>query len=275
MSYTVQNRLRRRFKIVVYILFSLYMIIGTSLFFFQEKLLFLPTSLAQDYEFEFSVPFEEVFLNTDDGSKLNAVHFKIESPKGVILYFHGNAGDLQRWGEITAYFTQYNYDVLVMDYRTYGKSTGTLSETALYKDAQLFYDYALNTYPENKIVIYGRSLGTGIATKIAADNDPQQLILETPYSSIADVAKHRFPFFPVKLLLNYKLPTDQFIKDVSCPITIFHGTEDKVVPYKFGKQLVDINLPNLNFITIEGGKHNNIRDYKIYRNVVEALLTKK
>ena len=272
MSFTVQKTQRNRIKKFVYLILGLYIIMGISLSFFQEKLLFLPTVLEQDHKFKFSQPFEELFLKAKDGSQLNALHFKVENSKGVILYFHGNAGDLQRWGEITRHFTRFNYDVLVMDYRSFGKSTGAISETALYEDAQLFYNYVSNIYSGDDIIIYGRSLGTGIATKIASENEIKHLILETPYTSITDIAKHRFPIFPVKLLLKYKMPTYQFIRNVDSPITIFHGTEDKVVPYKFGKQLYDLNLPKMDFITIEGGKHNDLVEYDLYQEHIFKLL---
>ena len=108
---------------------------------FQESMLFLPTTLPQDHTYSFKHNFEELFLTADDGAVLNGIHFKLEEPKGVILYFHGNAGDLQRWGTITSYFVEKNYDVVVMDYRTYGKSTGDRSEEAFYSDGQLFYNY--------------------------------------------------------------------------------------------------------------------------------------
>jgi alpha-beta hydrolase superfamily lysophospholipase len=272
MSIMAQNRRRKRFNKLIYVILGSYIMVGSLLFFLQERLLFFPTKLEQNYKFEFLEPHDELFLKAKDGAQLNAIHFKAKNPKGIILYFHGNAGDLQRWGDITKHFTQYNYDVLVMDYRTFGKSMGRLSETALYEDAQLFYEYVSKLYSEDEIILYGRSLGTGIATKIASENNVEQLILETPYNSIGDVAKHRFPVFPVNLLLNYQIPTFKFIQKVDCPVTIIHGTEDRVVPYKFGKKLDELNLKNVKFITIEGGAHNNLNDYAIYHSTISELL---
>ncbi len=164
----------------------------------------MPEVLPQDYSYEFSENFEEVFLSSEDGAKLNALHFKVEEPKGVVLYFHGNAGELSSWGRVVQKFVEMNYDVLVMDYRTYGKSTGKLSQKALYNDAQLFYDYLLKRYTEDKIVVYGRSLGTTFATYVAAENHPQQLILEAPFYSLDEVARDRFPIYPGKLV--FKIP---------------------------------------------------------------------
>ena len=150
--------------------------IAASLFFFQEKLIFRPITLPQDFVYNFSNPFEELFLKAEDGAVINALHFKKENPKGIILYFHGNAGNLARWGKITEFFVEKDYDVLVMDYRTYGKSTGKLSEQALYSDAQMCYNYVLKQYEESEIIVYGRSLGTGMATYLASNNNPKQLI---------------------------------------------------------------------------------------------------
>ena len=259
-------------KIILY-LSLIYIVLCSMAYLIQEKLIFLPTKLQQDYSYTFKFPFEEVFLTTEDGASLNALHLRGDNPKGVILYFHGNAGDLSRWGPITNYFTNFNYDVIVMDYRTYGKSTGTLSEEALYSDASLFYSYALEHYKEDEIVVYGRSLGTGLATYLAANNKPKKLLLETPYYSIADEAKKRFPIFPVKVLLKYKLPSNEYIKEVACPIIIFHGTEDKVVAYESGSKLGDlVPKEQLGFVTLEGGAHNNLREFKEYHLALSKVL---
>lgn len=247
--------------------------ITAFLYFFQEKLLFFPTELEQDYQFQFNYNFEELNIETDDGAKLNAIHFKVKNPKGVILYFHGNAGDLQRWGTISEFFVEKQYDVLVMDYRTFGKSTGKLSEMAFYNDADVFYKYIKDNYNEADISLYGRSLGTGIATYLASKNAPKQLILETPYYSILDVAKHRFPIFPVEKLLKYKFLSFEFIQNVNCSTTIFHGTSDQVVPYASAKKLYEVSLKErTTFISIEGGTHNNLINFEAYHNQLKKVL---
>ena len=272
MSFTLQKNLNKRLKKFILVLLGIYVMIGSALYFFQEKILFLPTTLEQDYQYSFNYSFEELFLKTDKDAVINAIHFKTENPKGVILYFHGNAGDLSRWGTITEYFAERNYDVLVIDYRTYGKSKGKLSESAMYKDAQYCYDYLMKHYPENKITLYGRSLGTGIASYLASKNQPKQLILETPYYSILDVAKHRFPMFPVKQLLKYRFPTYQYLPEIKCSITIIHGTEDSVVPYSSGKKLSELPIKNLDFITVEGAEHNNLIEFDMYHKVIKTKL---
>jgi pimeloyl-ACP methyl ester carboxylesterase len=272
MLFTLQKRLKRRLKKLFLIVIGLYVMIGSALYFFQEKLMFFPTTLEQDFKYQFDYPFEELFLKPETDVTINAIHFKTENPKGVILYFHGNAGDLSRWGNITTYFVEKNYDVLVMDYRTFGKSTGKLTESAFYKDAQFCYEYLLKHYSEKDITLYGRSLGTGIASYLASKNKSKQLILETPYYSILDVAKHRFPIFPVRQLLKYHFPTFQYLPKVNCPITIIHGTEDGVVPYTSAKKLENLKLENLNFVTIKGGGHNDLINYETYHSTIYECL---
>jgi len=273
MSSIPQNRQKQRLKKVLSVLLILYVMIGASLYFLQEKIMFFPTVLEQDYSFEFNHPFEELFLKPTEDVSINALHFKAENPKGVILYFHGNAGDLSRWGTIAEYFVAKDYDVLIMDYRTYGKSTGKLSEQAFYDDAQFCYDYLLKQYSETDITIYGRSLGTGISTFLASKNKPNQLILETPYFSILDVAQHRFPIFPLSALLKYKFPSNEYIINVNCPITIFHGTNDSVVPYTSGEKLKAVAPKDTTrFITIEGGNHNDLIEFDTYKKGINAIL---
>ena len=257
----------------VKILLGGYLLIVIMLYFFQEKLIFLPTTLPQNYSFSFSHPFKELFLKASDGAVLNGLHFALEKPKGTILYFHGNAGDLSRWGNIVTYFVDHGFDVIVMDYRTYGKSSGKLSQEALFSDAELFYQYALNNYQEQDIILYGRSLGTGIATKLASTNQPRQLILESPYYSLQDLAQRRFPFLPVKWLLKYQLFTNEYIQKVRCPVSIFHGTEDTVVPYESGERLFNsLNIKQKQFIAIPNGGHNDLVEFEIYKKGIAVAL---
>lgn len=269
MSFTQQ---KRKLKRIFVVLLGAYIMVGVALYYFQEKLMFLPTTLNENYVYELNYPHEELFLKPSDDALINAIHYKAENPKGVILYFHGNAGDLSRWSKITEYFVEMNYDVLVMDYRTYGKSQGKLSEDTLYSDAQFCYDYLLKQYSEGNITLYGRSLGTGMASKLAIKNKPKQLILETPYYSILDVAKHRFPLFPIKSLLRYHFPNYEYLQKVKCPIAIIHGTSDKVVPYESGKKLSKLNIDNLDFISIEGGGHNDLVQFEDYHLAIQNLL---
>lgn len=268
----LQKVIRRTFKRLVVFLLVIYILLGVAIYFNQEKLLFLPTTLPSDYQYKFSHAFNEVFIETN-GGKINMIHFKCENPKGVILYFHGNAGDLSRWGIIAEGFVEKQYDVLIMDYRTYGKSTGVLSEQAFYSDALYCYDYLVKSYSENDIVVYGRSLGTGLATYVSSKRKPKQLILETPYYSITDVAQSRFPMYPVAWLLKYKFQSHKYLEDIQCSITIFHGTDDKVIPWSSAKKLyLASSKKTIELVKIEGGNHNNLNNFDSYRIKMTELL---
>ncbi|MBV1923159.1 MAG: alpha/beta hydrolase [Flavobacteriaceae bacterium] len=267
---------KKRFYILAFVLLNLYGLLCGVLYFFQENLIFLPTVPSQEHVFVMENPFEEIFLETDDGAKLNGLHFKSENPKGAILYYHGNAGDLQRWGTITNFFVEKGYDVLLMDYRGYGKSTGKKSMESLYSDSELWYDFMKNHYSEEDIIIYGRSLGTTFATYVASKNQPKNLILESPFYNITEVGKSRFPFLPVSSLLHYTFPTNEYIKEVKIPITIFHGTNDKVIKFDFGKKLFDsIKMKNKSFIRIPSGGHNDLINFEEYQKNIDLALENK
>ncbi len=246
------------------------------LYAFQDRLIFLPTGLPQDYSYTFPVPYEEFTLEAKDGALLNALHFTREDPKGIIVYYHGNAGNLERWGSVVQFFVQKNWEVVVMDYRGYGKSTGERSEKALFSDAQLFYQYARKHFDETKILVYGRSLGTAMATKIASQNQPGHLILETPFFNLYDVARKRFPLLPVKPLLKYQFNSNQYIQSVNCPVTILHGTEDTVVPLVSGEKLFE-SIPNSHkkMVVVPGGAHNNLVEFPEYLDEIDTLLGTK
>jgi len=265
--------MKRLKKWALFLFFAL--VVGPLIFLYmmQEKLIFFPVTLPQDYVYEFSQPFNEFTLNASDGGSLNALHFKAETPKGVILYFHGNADNLVRWGNITERFVEYNYDVIVMDYRNFGKSTGEFNEANLYADADLFYRHAAKEFGEDNITVFGRSLGTTFAAYVASKHDPKRLILETPFYSLLEVAQKKVPLLPLKQMLNYSFPTYSFMPGVSCQVTILHGTKDGIVPIESGQQLFEmVEHSRKKFVTIKGGGHKNLIEFTKYRNQIEAIL---
>jgi alpha-beta hydrolase superfamily lysophospholipase len=238
---------------------------------FQEKLIFLPEEIDKNYVYNFPFDFEEVNLTTSDKETINALHIKAENSKGVILYFHGNQGNLIRWGEIASYFTQYNYDVFVIDYRGYGKSTGTFNEEKMYNDALLSYEHLKKQFLEENIIVYGRSLGTTFATRVASENRPKHLILEAPFYSLHNAANHKYKVIP-KFFLNFKFQTNLLIPKVKSAITIFHGTEDKITPSSGSQKLFNlISTENKTLFFLEKGTHHNVRDFKKYRNALKVI----
>jgi pimeloyl-ACP methyl ester carboxylesterase len=251
-------------------------IVGCGLFYFrQENMIFYPEALPPNFQYSFPARFDEVTLSVD-GAAINALHFKTDNPKGVIIYFHGNAGNLRGWGEVALDFTRLSYDVLIPDYRGYGKSTGKIrSEEMLHRDAAVAYNYLKERYLENQITIYGRSIGTGIAVYLAKDAMPRILILESPMFNMRDLARHHYPFMPswlVGLILKYPMRTDLWIADVPCPVYLFHGTEDDVVPYNSSERLLKLIRTQSRLFTIPGGGHNNLSDLPLYHEELERIL---
>ena len=263
------------FKIIKYgvIIYVLLIVIATI---FQEKFLFRNTKLAMNYRYEFKGDFEEMWFETEANVKINALYFETDSTKrkGLVVYFHGNADDLRRWGKHAVDFTKNDYDVLMIDYRQFGKSTGELSEKALHSDAAYVYDWAKKRFPENQIIVYGRSLGTGIATRLAADNNPKMLLLETPYFSLGDVVNSYFPLIPYNAILKYQFRTDLIISKVHCKIHFFHGTKDAVVPYKSSLKLAALlnKKPSEILTTIPNGEHKNLGEFQAYHTALDNLL---
>ncbi|GAB3006374.1 alpha/beta fold hydrolase [Niabella terrae] len=262
---------RRLGRAVVWLIIG-YLIILTAVGLLQQRFIFHPEKLPETYSFSFSEPFEERWLETADGARLNLLYFPASAAKGTILYFHGNAGSLDRWGAIAATLRHYGYNVLVMDYRGYGKSTGERSQQTLEQDARHCYRDLIRKVPEDQIIVYGRSLGTHFASLIASEYHPRMLILETPFTSITEVASGYLPLVPVKMLLRFPLDNTRQISRVSCPVIIFHGTADSVVPYALGKKLYGLANPPKKLVTIPGGDHNNLSDFPAYRQGLEAAL---
>jgi hypothetical protein len=256
---------------IVVLTLCFYLVVCAVLYVYQERFIFFPEVLPRHFMYSFPVSFEEVTWQVD-GATINALHFKAEQPKGVILYLHGNAGSLRSWGNVAAQFVAHGYDVLMPDYRGYGKSTGTITnEQVLHHDAAIAYTYLQQHYGEHQIVVYGRSIGTGLAVYLARSHHPQMLILETPYYNLQELATAQFPFIP-SFLLKYPLRTDAWIAEVTCPIYLFHGTQDEVIPYGASLRLVPLIQTKHQLFSIEGGGHNNLSAFRQYHEHLATIL---
>lgn len=258
-------------KLLIIIIVVVYLLVGLFLFLFQERLLFLPEPLNEDHVYVFETDFEELSLEMEDGAVLNALLFTPANAKGIIVYFHGNAGNLVRWGEVVEPFAQMGYEVLIVDYRGYGKSTGTRSKTAMLSDAEMVYAYATETWPQEKIVVYGRSLGSAFATHVAYKFQPGKLILETPFASVADVARELTWMYPTGRILRYNFNNLQKAPSIQCPTVVLHGDKDLVVPVNSGRKLAK-RIPGARYVEIAGGGHNDLAAFKAYWDVMEDEL---
>jgi uncharacterized protein len=252
----------------------LYASLCLLVYFFQEKIIFHPEQLPQDYVFDTKYPYEELFFEVRNQSNINALHFRTENSKGCVLYIHGNAGSLASWHQATEFLIESGYDVLIYDFAEYGKSTGKLSSKQLYTEAETMYDYLKKHYEESKLIIYGRSLGTGIASRLATKTSPVALVLETPYHSLGALGQRFYPFLPIKQLLKYKLDNAKNLKSVQVPTIILHGTSDEVVPYDSGKRLKEYLKPQDEFVTIEGGFHSNLESFEQFHNRLKSFLAR-
>ena len=246
----------------------------------QEKVVFLPVKLPEDFEYSFDCAFEEYFFDTPNEGKINAVHFKIQKPKGVILYFHGNSDNLVRWGKIASDLTGFGYDVFVPDYRHYGKSTGPRNEEYLFSDAQFCYDFLKKQYGEENIIVYGRSLGGAFAVKMAADNEPKKLILEATFFNLQDIVNRWLPNSATEKIspkMTYHFHSNKNILEVNCPLYHFHGDKDFVVPINSGKKLFETlhtEKPELEkkFIEIKGGSHDDLSKFEEFHTELNRIL---
>ena len=249
-----------------------YIILCIALYFFQENLIFFPQKLEKNHQFNFAQGFEELNFHASDGKLLNGLLFKADTTKGLIFYLHGNAGSLSSWGNVANTYTNLNYDVFILDYRSYGKSEGKInSQTQLFEDNQLIYDKLKEKYKEKNIVILGYSIGTGLASKLASDNQPKQLILQAPYYSLTDMMLQRFSYLPT-FILKYKFETNDYLKNCEMPITIFHGNRDHVIHYKSSLKLKKDFKDKINLITLDGQGHNGMTDNPNYKYELKNIL---
>ena len=251
-----------------------YLLCGIALYLLQDRFLFHPVALKRNSPYHFSAPNREINVAADESSNMNVVQFLTNDslPKGVVLYFHGNRKNIGWYADYASNFTKNGFEVWMVDYPGFGKSTGRLTEQKLYDDAMQLYIMARSKFPADSIILYGKSLGTGIASWLAARRSCKQLILETPYYSMTSLVQHYIPIYPISTLLKYKLPVYKYLGLVNAPVTIFHGTEDKVIPYSNAHRLTAAMHPKDRFITIENAGHNNLNDYPQFHNALDSLL---
>jgi len=256
---------------IIYII-SGYAVILILVYIIQEKFIFKPEKLKQDFLYKYDAPFKELFIDVEPGVRINGLHFYVKEPLGLILYFHGNTKSIKGWARYAKDFYRYKYDVVLVDYRGFGKSTGKRGEKAMFNDMQVVYDSLVDQYHENHILVYGRSLGSGFAAKLASDNSPRYLILDAPFYSFSKAVQRFIPILPMKYVLRYQLQTDRWIRKVNCHTYILHGTKDWLIPIKQSEQLQQLNPHKITLIRIHGGGHNNLPSFPEYHNFIRDIL---
>lgn len=256
----------------VYYIIGAIALLSIGLYFLQEFFIFKPEKLKSDFEFKYDFPFRELNFDVSDGVRINGLHFHRTSPKGLILYFHGNSRSIKGWAKHARDFFRYDYDVILVDYRGFGKSTGPRNEKEMLNDMQFVYEQLVSQYGEQHLIVYGRSLGSGFAAKIASDNKPRYLILDSPYYNFTRVIERFLPILPVRIVLRYQLRTDKWIRKVNCHTYIIHGTRDWLIPIRHSEKLKALNPNKITLIRIHGGGHNNLPEYSEYHNFVRDIL---
>ncbi len=258
------SNLRRIFKVLI--LGGVIAYTALLVFFWsrQEGNIFQGIIVAQDHNYGFALANDDVWFDRPDGARIHAVRFNPSGQAGRVIYFHGNGGNVEYASRMARLFAAWDFEVLAVDYRGYGKSRGELNEEALLADILAIYDAESTT--ELPIVV-AHSLGTIFATYMAANRPVDRLVLFAPPSSLQHIMRTYFPYAP-SFLLRYPFRTDQYIQQVDAPIDIFHGTDDSVVAYQEGLILADLLKPNDQFHTIEGAGHMDV----LYRpDVLDVL----
>ncbi|WP_299117521.1 alpha/beta hydrolase [uncultured Winogradskyella sp.] len=255
-------------------IFVIYAIISIVLYYVQDYVLFKPEKLPEDFQFDYeNQETKEYNLETRDGAIINGLRFYPKGDsKGVVIYLKGNSKSIKGWGKFAVDFTRHGYNVLMVDYRGFGKSTGKRSQKAIKRDLQLIYNKVKEKTTEDRIILYGRSLGSGFAAKLASMNSPKKLILDAPYYSLTKVTGRYMPFMPLSILLKYPLPTYKWLKYVQCPIHIIHGTHDKLIPYKSSVKLSQVNAKLTKLYTVIGGGHKNLNNFESYHKMLDDIL---
>lgn len=261
-------------KYIALVIILLYATGALLLFLFQSKLIFHPGKLAKDYKFR-TVPLrEEVFIETEDGETINGLFFPGDNKSRVILYFHGNAGDLSGWQFVAEDLLPSGMSVFIIDYRGYGKSTGTISENGLRYDADAAYDFLVNEkkIQRDSILIFGRSIGSGVAVDLAARKSSAGLILESAYTSLARLANEKVPFFFPSLYLRVRFDNLKKINQLNVPVLFIHGADDTLIPPLHTKALYDKFKGKKKMFLIDNGQHNDLHSFSEYKEVISSTI---
>lgn len=238
---------------------------------FQSSFIFFPGKLSEDFVFRQHA--EEVFISTPDGERINGLFFR-GTREEVVLFFHGNAGDLSNWQFIADDFTSLGLNVFLIDYRGYGKSSGAITERGLYQDGEAAYHYLLNEkqFKADQILIYGRSIGSGIAVDLASHSPAGGLILEAPFSGLIRLATQKVPWLIPALWLKFRFDNMEKIARVKCPVLFIHGSSDTLIPPSHSQTLFDVYPGKKRMIRIESGSHNDLNRFDAYHNGLQHAL---
>lgn len=226
----------------------------------EKKLIFFPEKEIVLTPAAVGLPFEDLYLDTADGVRINAWFVPFQGARTTLLALHGNAGNIShRVDLLQALHREVQVHVLMIDYREYGRSQGTVSEEGTYLDAQAAYDHLIrrsDTDPK-RIVVFGQSLSAAVGVDLAGRRPLMGLILEAPFLSVKAMAKEAFPWLPIGGLLKTRYDSLARIGEINAPVLILHGDRDAIVPYAHGRRLFEAARLAKRFYTIRGAGHND------------------
>ncbi len=245
-----------------FILLLIVILIVASLVFYpgiENRFVFYPQSSFDLVPEQFGLEYKDVFFMSGDGERLHGWFFPLQTRGPVILFSHGNAGNISHRLENIKLLAERHLQVFIYDYRGYGKSSGTPSEKGIYADGQAAYDYLVNKehISPGNIVLFGRSLGGAVAIETALNRDARSIIVESAFLSIKDMARTMFPFNLLSSMLPSHYNNLAKISDISAPKLIIHGEEDEIVPFSMGIRLFEASREPKYFYAIKGAGHND------------------
>ncbi|MHC4130685.1 MAG: alpha/beta hydrolase [Planctomycetota bacterium] len=243
---------------ILAVLFIAYVIMALALFFMQTHFVYFPTHEHDYTPQDIDLDFEDVTLETSDAIKLNAWYIPAQNASIVILFCHGNGGNISHRLDSINLFNQLGLNCFIFDYRGYGLSEGKPDEQGTYMDAFTAYQWLRdekNFQPQN-IIIFGRSLGASIASQLAGKVQVKSLVIESAFTNIIDMGRKLYPYLPVRWFARFYYPTINYIKKVNCPVMVIHSPEDEMIPYEFGLKLYEASNEPKEFVEISG-THND------------------
>lgn len=243
---------------ILLVLVSVWLLLCLLLFVFQAKYVYYPMSEIIATPDHIGLPYEDLYLTTEDDVKIHGWYIRHTEPRATMLLLTGNAGNISYRLEKLRIFHELGLSVLIIEYRGYGLSEGTPTEQGTYLDALAAWQYLIveRGIPADKIILYGESLGAGVATWLMDQHAPGGLIVESAFTSIVDIGRHYYPYLPVKLLTRIKYPTLERISNSSCPVLVIHSSDDEIIPLTHGLRLYEA-AKEPKFILEISGDHNN------------------
>ena len=251
----------RIFISILTIAVSIYLALTLMIYLFQGRMVFLsnhPGRTLTASPNDIGLDYEDITLTTSDNERLHGWYIPAANSRGVLLFFHGNAGNISHRLDSIKIFHELNLDTLIIDYRGYGRSTGKASEQGTYLDAQAAWDYLISNrrIPANRIIVFGRSLGGAIGAWLGIQHTPAAVIIESSFSSGVDMAHRLYPFLPTGLITRLKYPVADYAGRLICPVLVVHSRHDEIIPFAMGQAIYAAVKQNKKFLELRGD-HNN------------------